>query len=464
MPSHVELRLISKIIQTSDFRTILKQGIDKRMLSLPEARTMYNAIWKYYHNDRHPGAVPRKGWMERRYPAYRKIRVKESLPELCEEIRQDALSRKLIGIADNLEDRIRDDPYKALEFLKDSVVTASSMASSDQRVRGLHEFCNTLKEEYSLIEKSEGTVGMPFPWAEVNEETLGMHPEDLIILYGREKSMKTYTAVYIGLHAYFHANRRVMYFSAELPALTLARRAMCGIAGLDYDNVRKARLNSAEKSWWYTTLSSIEDDDAYVQQKTGLKRSFKLVTAIHGRRTSTVQDMIALAEELQPDLIIADAFYRLSNKKGETDLDWKSQGAIARDLKTAAQILKIPIIGVTQANRKDRSGGMAEGTDDLAFSNVLGQESDICMRVTKMTKKETREGIPLRFKFSAIRETRANGFYLIVNPFTRFDFLRWFTEEENTSQEEEEKEAPLKKNKLNKKEEATVQKYLSSKV
>ena len=46
------------------------------------------------------------------------------------------------------------------------------------------------KSEYQRVKAGMGMLGIPWPWAKLNEATLGIQPEELIFLYARPKSLK----------------------------------------------------------------------------------------------------------------------------------------------------------------------------------------------------------------------------------------------------------------------------------
>lgn len=443
MAAHPELRLISKIIETSDFRSIVKLRIDQRMFSNPEAKTMFNAIWKYYSNKKHAGKVPRQAWMKKRFKTFRHYNVKETLPELCEEVREAALGRILVDLTDGIENRVKADPYKALEHLRTGVMRTQGMTASSRDVI-LAEVSDDLIMEYDLIRKAEGITGIPFPWDELNHATMGMHPEDFILLYGRMKSMKSFLGVKMAVHAYIEANRRVLFYSAEMsPKMVMRRMASC-LTEVDYGLVKKGRLDREDEIWYKDALASISDDEEKAAKLTGYRRSL-LVTSDKDdiRGTGSVSHVQVKAEEFEPDLIIVDSYYRLASRDGKRDYDWKAQAGIAQDLKHLAQTLKIPVIGITQANRKSDKMDSDEGMEDVAYADASGQEADLGLRIVKEGKDNF--GTLLKLVVAGAREIEADGFYLRAIPFTRFDFDRWFTHEERNEPPPEPKRRKIKK-------------------
>lgn len=445
MASHPELRLISKVVEHGDFRTLIKLKVDQSMFSVPEAKTMYNAIWRYYNNKKHPGKVPKINWMKRRFKTFRKIHVRETLPELCEEIRRESLGRNIISLTENIDRRVSDDPYIALEHLRNGVMKFQSMTASSRDVF-LAEYGDELIREYDLIRKSEGITGLPFPWDELNGPTMGMHPEDFILIYGRMKSMKSFVGVVIAVHAYIEANRRVMFYSAEMAPKMVMRRAAACLTGVDYGKVKKGLLDREDEIWYKDALASLTADEKKAAKLTGHRRSL-LVTSDKDdiRGTGSVAHIQAKAESFEPDLIVVDSYYRLASRDNKRDYDWKAQAGIAQDLKHLAQTLKVPVIGITQANRRSEKMDSDEGMGDVAYADASGQEADLGLRIVKEGKDAF--GTLLKVVIAGAREIEADGFYLRAAPFTRFDFDRWFTHEEKNEPPPEEKFKRKKKKK-----------------
>lgn len=419
MSTHVEYRLIAKIVQEGNFRSVLKSKMTPELFSVPAARVMFEDIWTYYHNPKHPGKVPRARWMKERSPSYQDLRrIPETVEELCEEIRQAAIARKLIDVTRDVSEEIADDVYGTLDRVRSGVLQIQSMTATSRDLY-MHEYGEELIREYLLMKESEGITGVPYPWQELNLETNGMLPEEFIVLYGRLKSMKTFVGCHVAAHAYQYGNRRVMFYSAEMGPKQVIKRLACALCQLDYRRYKNGTLPIDQEDEFFKVMRELGEIER--QEASSGHRPSLLITSdkddAHG--IGGVGHIRAKAEEFEPDLIVVDSYYRLrDDRTGRNDYDWKVQAAISQDLKHLAQQLQVPILGISQANRSSGKKEDAEGMEDASFTDATGQEADLGMRVVKGRK--TPYGTELKIIIAAAREIEAHGFHLLVRPFTKF--------------------------------------------
>jgi len=429
MAVHIEDRLISKIIKEGDFRTVLKAKMKPELFSVTMARSMFVSIWKYYHSPKHPGQVPKRRWMSTRFSNFKDLKHgKETLEELCEEVRQAAVARALVDVIEDVPLEIQDDPYKALDRLRSGVLSIQGMTATSRDIY-LAEYGNESMREYELRKNAEGVMGIPWPWDEFTEETQGMLPEEFIVIYGRMKSMKTFVGILIAAHAYIESNRRVMFYSAEMSPPQIMKRmipALCYVSGqpIDYKAFKNGELGQRDEQYVRSLLLNVELEKQ--RERDGERSRSLLVTSDKGddNRIGGVSHIRAKAEEFDPDIILVDSYYRLrDDRSGKNDYDWKVQAAIAQDLKHLAQQLQVPVIGLSQANRSSENKALAEGMSDASYADATGQEADLGMRIVKGAKDGY--GTKLTVVIAAAREIEADGFYLKVKPYTRFKFDGW---------------------------------------
>jgi len=425
MSSNAEERLIARIIQERNFRDALKARVSPELFKTAQCRSIFNDIWEHYHSPKHPGQVPTRRLIKKRHPAFKLDRhVGETIPELVEEMRQSSIASRILDTVSGVEESVEDDPYEVLEHLRTNILQIQGMTATSRDLY-LHEAAEDIIRDYELAKNTEGIRGVPWPWEELNNETNGMLPEELIIVYGRLKSMKTFVGCMIAAHAYYEANRRVMFYSAEMSPPQLIKRVVCAICHIDYKALKNGKLSTKHEQEFYDMLRHVQQDEEEDRMRTGHRRSL-LVTSDKddARGIGGVAHIQAKAEEFEPDLIIVDSYYRLRDERsGKNDYDWKVQACIAQDLKHLAQRLQIPIIGITQANRSSSNKEEAEGMEDASFTDATGQEADLGLRVVKGTRDAY--GTTLKIIVAAAREIEPSGFKLKVKPFTKFKFEGW---------------------------------------
>jgi replicative DNA helicase len=429
MAAHVELRFIAKIIQQRDLRTVMKSNISQTMLTTPEAREMFKAIRSHYLDSAHYGRVPTARWMKEKFRSFQPMKAAESLEELCEEIRKLAMTIELEAACEEVIELAAVDPYRALEIMRSKALRAQSMTSNSRDLL-FSESAEELKEAYERRENATQLLGVPWPWKELNEETQGIQQEDFIIFFARPKTLKSWVATLCGVHAYAYGNRRVMYYSCEMPTEQVRERAACIYAGLDYKKLKKGELSPEEKAIYFAYLDSIKEAEARASSD---RRSPGLLFThfMDAPGGGGVTHMMGKAEAFQPDLIICDAFYRMRNDRtGRSSRKPSEQAEITMDLKNATQQLKVPIIGVTQRNRQGETDKTEEEetATDVAFTDAGGQEADLFIRWSK-GHKHPDGSINITGMIAGAREIEPGGMLFRVKPASRWDFVSWLNDQ-----------------------------------
>jgi len=412
---HNELRLISKVIETGDVRPLIRSRMTPSLFRNPEARAMFEELWRYYHNQRHYGETPKRGWMESKFQSFTLFPgIDESVTELVEYVRRDTLAQRIYEVLTSTYEHIHTDPHEALNLLYQQAGELKSISAHKGSNFTLHEVTEEIWERYLEKERlrlSGGVSGIPWPWAPLNKVTGGLENEQLIVLYGPPKSMKTMFAVQLAVHAYLWNNQRVLLYSAEMPRKDMQDRMAACIAEVDYGRIDLGYLTVDEKARYKDALDFIRDEA--LANPSGRGPMLHYASDHEADVRGNVALIRSLAEELEADLVIVDSFYRLADRSGRVDLDWKVVGNVAQDLKALAKHLGIPVLGITQAN---------EGKQ-LAFSKVISMETDLAMMVEMAY--ECSEYTDLNLTFTASRKIKQPGFQLRVQPYTRFSFQGW---------------------------------------
>jgi replicative DNA helicase len=428
--SHRELRLISEIIRKKELRKVTRANIDHKMLMLPETKEMFKYIRDYYHNKNHYGMIPSRRIMSEHFPSFQYVEGGETLEELCEEVRNHAMTSKILNLCNDVLEKIdvTSNPFDALSVLRSGLSQIHTMIPSSHDLI-LADSAEDLIEEYDSF---GSMTGFPWPWEPLNIETQGMQQQDLIILFSRPKNMKSWLVTKIVTHLYLEANARVMIYSCEMPPWQYRRRMACCICELDYDRLKKKLLSPQEESFFKRVMRSIKRDEQ-IDSVNGHHRSVLFTSFSDDPTGGGVAHLIAKAEAFEPDIIWVDAFYRMKDdRSGVRSPRWQQQAAITQDLKNATQILNVPIIGVTQRtrngkndNKENREDEESEQMEDIAYSDSVGQEADFVLRVKKGTRYNPDGTIPIDVEIAGAREIRASGFTLSVLPCTHWQWNRW---------------------------------------
>lgn len=441
---NVELELISNIIDRADFSTVRKKGINQETFSTEEAKTVFRWLWEEFHAPAHPGEVPDKERLRRKFPNFDYRPSRNSIEALTQEILSNKMREELTMVHLELQELLDagEDPFLVLTAFLPRMrdLNAQSADTDGLLMSGSAAF---LRQEYETKHLAGGITGIPYPWDPLNVATCGMQPEELLILYGRPKNMKSWLALAMAVHAY-QSNRRVLVYSKEMSREQTLRRSASILCGVDYELLRTAKLSQQKQLEFFELLEELANLETAAQNGTR-KRSLMFV-GDSDKKGGTVDALAAQAERFGADLVIADAFYLMRDGRTNTrTADWKNIAHISQDLKLMARALKVPVLGTTQANR---TANLSHGDDlsELAGSDAIGQDADLIMRCFRGRGPNGRNAVMLTFP--GMRESHLEPFLINAVPGTDFSLLQTtvdvaaFLRDKRAQDQEEEKKAP----------------------
>lgn len=231
-------------------------------------------------------------------------------------------------------------------------------------------------------------AGIPWPWPTMTEKTKGLHKKEFIVIAGRPKSRKTFTALRIAVHAVKYHHKRVLVFTPEMPVRQVFLRCIAHLCDLPYTQFKDAALAEAEAARLFATARTYGrthglGDDAYqyhlLEHIPGLVDTYPSLDIVQstGRDTSWLLQQIEL---YQPDIVVFDSFYRQRAQGAKkNDSDWKAVTSLSREMKDLVMEAGVVGIGTHQMNRgADRSAGDLSG---LALADAIGADADGIWRV-----------------------------------------------------------------------------------
>jgi replicative DNA helicase len=220
-----------------------------------------------------------------------------------------------------------------------------------------------------LYEKRELITGIPSGFEDIDRLTSGFQNSDLIIIAGRPSMGKTSFALNIAQYAAVEKSIPVAVFSLEMSKEQIALRFLCSEARIDAHKLRGGFLS--ENDWPKLTLAagSLSEAPVFVDDTAGMN----------------VLEMRAKARRLKKDqglgLIIVD-YLQLMRDSFRSESREQEISSISRSLKGLAKELDIPVIALSQLNRR-----VEERTDkrpqlsDLRESGAIEQDADVILFV-----------------------------------------------------------------------------------
>jgi replicative DNA helicase len=281
-------------------------------------------------------------------------------------------------------------------------------------------------------------TGIATPWDVLNEDTQGIQKEDFIIIFGRPKSMKSWLAFLIAAYAYYWQRLRVLVWSNEMSRIQCLRRIASIITMIDYEKLKKAKLDPASKQRVFETLYHLKAQEDYYRHHTSGHQAGLLVTSPYenkGQNAMGVSSLQAKIDEFKPDIVIVDGMYLMHDDRDKKrSIDWKQIAHISQDLKGTCKSFKVPIVGTTQANRTAKNPNDKEADlSELAYADALAQDCDMALRVHK--QKDRNGDWELLCSIPGSREGKLDGFVLHAHPAVNFQVKRMTIKDPNDPEE-----------------------------
>ncbi|WP_456432159.1 replicative DNA helicase [Thermosulfuriphilus sp.] len=216
-----------------------------------------------------------------------------------------------------------------------------------------------------LYERKELITGVPTGFHDFDRLTAGLQPSDLIIIAGRPSMGKTSFALNIAQYASLEAEIPTAIFSLEMSKEQLALRMLCAEARVDAHKVRTGFLS--DRDW-----------DRLTKAAGKLSRAAIFIDDTPG---ISVLEMRAKARRLKSEhglgLIIID-YLQLMRGREQKDRREQEISEISRSLKAMAKELNVPVVALSQLNRKveerpDKRPQLA----DLRESGAIEQDADV---------------------------------------------------------------------------------------
>jgi replicative DNA helicase len=285
-------------------------------------------------------------------------------------VREKAILRRLITITTEIASKsyqFSGEVEDILDLAERSIfeITAAKITPH------IYPLSEVIKDSFqtieALYERKERISGVPTGFTKLDQMTSGFQPSDLIIIAGRPSMGKTAFALDIARNAATLAEIPAVIFSLEMSRQQLAIRMLCSEARVDSYKLRSGFIG--ERDWPRLTNAAglLSEAPIYIDDSPAL----------------TVLQMRAKARRLKSEkglgLAVVD-YLQLMSGRGGSDRREQEISEISRSLKALAKELNIPVVALSQLNRKvedrtDRRPFMA----DLRESGAIEQDADVIL-------------------------------------------------------------------------------------
>lgn len=284
-------------------------------------------------------------------------------------VREKAIRRYLISAATEIATRGYEDQENVDEYLDEAEKVIFDI--SEKRVRGSFVMIgemirDSIKMVERLYERKEMVTGVPSGFKDLDRLTAGFQPSDLIVIAGRPSMGKTALCLNIATHAAF-GGHGVAVFSLEMAKEQLVLRMLCSEARIDHSKVRSGYLADREFPALVMAAGRLAETPIYIDDTPAIS-----VLELRAKARRLVRD-----RDKKIGLIIVD-YLQLMRGSGSAPNREQEISEISRSMKALAKELNIPVIAVSQLNRRvEDRGDKRPMMADLRESGAIEQDADV---------------------------------------------------------------------------------------
>lgn len=260
----------------------------------------------------------------------------------------------------------------------------------------VHSLINDLLNT-AMQPAAHGVTGLPTGYKALDQITRGLQPSDLIIIAARPAMGKTALALNLAMRAAITQKATVGIFSLEMSDKQLIQRMASLWGKIPYDNLCSGRLSPEEGERLFQTTELLNNAPLYINETPALTM---LELRSQARRLKIEHDL---------DLIVVD-YLQLLRSPRKADSRELEISDISRSLKALAKELNIPVVALSQLNRRlEERADKRPLLSDLRESGAIEQDSDLVMFIYRDEVYNKKEDNPKKGIAELIIGKHRNG-------------------------------------------------------
>ncbi len=363
------LNLVLEILQEGDFYRESHRKIFSAILHLYEHSEPVDLI-TLSEVLKTRGALEDVGGIEYLNSLVNSVPTAANISYYAKIIKEKAILRKLIHRATEIISQSYSNSGDVDEFIDQAERTIFEI--SEDRVRpSFYPIKDLIKSSFKTIErlyeKRQLITGVATGFQRIDELTSGLQPSDLIIVAGRPSMGKTAFALNIAQNASVHGGISSAVFSLEMSKEQLAIRMLCSEAKVDAHRLRGGFLGESDWPRLTRAAGALSEAPIFVDDTPGI----------------SALEMRAKARRLKIEhnlgLVVVD-YLQLMRGRSRSESREQEISDISRSLKALAKELNVPVIALSQLNRRvEERGDKRPQLSDLRESGAIEQDADVIL-------------------------------------------------------------------------------------
>ncbi|NBT46755.1 MAG: replicative DNA helicase [Actinobacteria bacterium] len=286
-------------------------------------------------------------------------------------VREKAILRRLIEAGTRIAQR----GYDGEGEVDDQVNTAQNEIygvaddSSGKDYTVLATALQMAADEIELVQRNQGLAGVPTGFTQLDKTTNGLHPGQLVIIAARPGLGKSTLALDIAREAAINKKLATAIFSLEMSQTEIAMRLLSAETSIYLQSMRAGSITDNEWAIIAERRSAIANAPLIIDDSPNLN-----IVEIRAKCRRMIK-------EWDLKLIIIDYIQLMtSGKKVENRQQEVSE--FSRSLKLLAKELKVPVVALSQLNRKSEEGSSKKPElSQLRESGSLEQDADLVILI-----------------------------------------------------------------------------------
>jgi replicative DNA helicase len=308
----------------------------------------------------------------------------------AEIVRERAILRKLIAASDEIATNAFNPQGRAVTQILDEA-EGKIFKIGEEGNRNKQGFQSMDVLAVQLIDRvtelaengAEDVTGVRTGFYDLDRNTAGLQPGDLIILAARPSMGKTAFALNIAENVSVNEGLPVVVFSMEMGASQLALRMVGSQGRIDQQHLRTGRLDNDEWGRLTEAVERLSKSSVFIDETPALTGP-----ELRARARRQARQCGRLG------LIVIDYLQLMSGSGSDGENRATEIGEISRGLKALAKELNCPVIALSQLNRSvETRPDKRPMMSDLRESGAIEQDADIIMFIYRdeYYNKETKE-------------------------------------------------------------------------
>jgi len=289
-------------------------------------------------------------------------------------IKEKSLMRKLISSSTNIIEQVHQSEEGNVKDILDKAETEIFGITTDTKTNdGLVKIGPIVNQLIDVIYDKKNNNKIDYlltGFKKVDERLGGLQKSDLIVIAGRPSMGKTAFSMNIAQDIVFKQNKKVGFFSLEMSAQQIATRMLSSLSGVSQQKIRTGDYESSTSDTKAVTsgIEMMQECNFFVDETPSI----------------TPMDLRGKARRMKRehgvDMIIVD-YLQLMGVTRTRNFDQNRVNEISeitRSLKALAKELDIPVVALSQLNRRvEERNDKRPFLSDLRESGSIEQDADI---------------------------------------------------------------------------------------